>query len=66
MLPYWLGKQGAAFCAALHLASMADQYHMLSSVIADGLFDILKGMYSRADKVKATRSGILAYEGTSG
>ena len=67
MLLYWLGKQREIFAddpeyveeifyAAIDVASMMNQYDMLSCIIADEeLFGILKEIYSKVDNVKAIR-----------
>lgn len=67
MLLYWLGKQreifaddpeyvGKIFYAAIDMASMMNQYNMLSCIMADDeLFGILRGIYAQEDNEKSIR-----------
>ncbi len=67
MLLYWLSKQkdlfaddpeyvGKIFYAAIDMASMMNQYNMLSCIIADDeLFGILKKIYSQIDNAASVR-----------
>ncbi len=67
MLLYWLGRQreifaddpeyvGKVFYAAIDMASMMNQYNMLSCIMADDeLFGILKEIYSQIDNAESVR-----------
>lgn len=78
MLLYWLNKQGELFadtpeyvekifCAAIHMVSIMNQYHMLSCVIADDrLFCILKEIYSGVDDLTSIRLYLSALRNVDG
>ncbi|MCI8554593.1 MAG: hypothetical protein HFJ80_06580 [Clostridiales bacterium] len=67
MMLYWLRRQrelfadapdyvGEIFYATINVASMCNQYNMLSCIIAeDELFGILKEIYSQVDDTKSIR-----------